>query len=123
MNQLSKYLKPEEIKEIQAKGSEFIDKFEQQQRNQLYKDANFLYNRTQLKQMIKGVEKYPNPLNVNDWDSNEVINHALEEMVDLSHYITLMKYKLDQLEREKEEAISQAIYWKDKYQNTFKVGE
>jgi hypothetical protein len=34
-----------------------------------------------------------------------------------------MKYKLDQLEREKEEAISQAIYWKDKYQNTLKVGE
>jgi hypothetical protein len=123
MNQLSKYFSQEEIKALQNKGSEFIDKFEQQQRNQLYKDANFLYNRTQYKQMEKAAEKYPNPLNVNDWDADEVINHALEEMVDLSHYITLMKYKLDQLEREKKEAISQAIYWKDKYQNHFKRGE
>jgi hypothetical protein len=124
MANLSKYLKPEEIKEIQAKGSEFIDKFEKQMSNQLYRDANFLYNRVQLKQMEKATEKYENPLNSSDWSSDEIVNHALEEMVDLSHYITLVKYRFDEYKKEIEDLTEMANYWKIKYKSLLnKEGE
>jgi hypothetical protein len=123
MNQLSKYLKPEEIKEIQAKGSEFIDKFEKQLCNPLYREANFHYNRTQLKQMDKAAEKYDNPLNIDEWSADELVDHAFQELVDQSHYITGLGKKYRELQVSYEKLYEQAIYWKEKYQSTLKEGE
>lgn len=115
MKQLSKYLKPEEIRDLQEKGPEFLEKFEKQLSNPLYKDANHLYNRVQIKQLEKAAEKYPNPLNTDDWSNAKMINHALEEMVDLSHYITMIKKRMIEMEIEINDYKKMADYWRNKY--------
>lgn len=123
MSNLTKYLKLEEIEVLKEKGEEFLGKFEKQLSNPLYKDANFLYNRTQLNQMVKAAEKYPNPLNVKDWTPEEVLNHAFEELVDQSHYLTTLKYHIDDLKAQIKKYRDDANYWKDKYENLVKEGE
>lgn len=117
MNRLAKYYTDEEIKILQEKGTEFIDKFEQQQKGKLYKDANFMYNRTQLKQMEKAAEKYPNPLNEDDWTAEQLVEHAFQEMVDQSHYFMAIFRKIEKLEAEKTEYMNQANFWRNRYRS------
>lgn len=117
MNRLAKYYTDEEIKILQEKGFEFIEKFEQQQKGKLYKDANFMYNRTQLKQMEKAAEKYPNPLNEDDWTAEQLVEHAFQEMVDQSHYFMAIFRKIEKLEAEKTEYMNQANFWCNRYRS------
>jgi len=60
-----------------------------------YKKALALFARTQENQMQKGLEKYPEPFNPHSWSPDELLNHALEETVDLTHYLVGLKDLLD----------------------------
>jgi len=114
---ITHYFSEKEWAELQEKGSEFLENFKKQQANTLYKDANFLYNRTQLKQLVKATEKYPEPLNFNSWTSDELLDHAYQELVDQSHYLTGLWSKLKKLELENAELKEHNKYWRNRYES------
>jgi hypothetical protein len=60
-----------------------------------YKKALTLFTKTQETQIKKGLEKYPEPFNPHSWTPEELLNHALEETVDLTHYLVGLKDLLD----------------------------
>lgn len=59
-----------------------------------------LFTRTQRNQIQKGIEKYPNTFNPREWSPQELLNHALEETVDLTHYLVGLKVLLDDRDEE-----------------------
>jgi hypothetical protein len=65
-----------------------------------YKKALSLFTRTQEAQIKKGMEKYPEPFNPHSWTPEELLNHALEETVDLTHYLVGLKELLDAKDKE-----------------------
>jgi hypothetical protein len=65
-----------------------------------YQKALRLFTRTQEAQIQKGLAKYPNPFNPHEWTSDELLNHALEETVDLTHYLVGLKELLDTKDKE-----------------------
>ncbi len=60
-----------------------------------YEKARNLFLRTQDAQIQKGLLKYPEPFNPMSWTPQELLNHALEEAVDLTHYLVGLKEQLD----------------------------
>ena len=60
-----------------------------------YMLARRLWKHTQDSQIQKGIEKYPEPFNPRSWSPQELLNHALEEAVDLTHYLVGLKVLLD----------------------------
>jgi hypothetical protein len=60
-----------------------------------YKKALQLFAKTQTAQIQKGLAKYPEPFNPHNWTPEELLNHALEESVDLVHYLVGLKELLD----------------------------
>jgi hypothetical protein len=60
-----------------------------------YEKALNLFKDTQKAQIIKGLKKYPEPFNPHSWSPQELLNHALEETVDLTHYLVGLKDLLD----------------------------
>lgn len=65
-----------------------------------YKKALALFTRTQEAQIQKGLAKYPEPFNPHNWTPEELLNHALEETVDLTHYLVGLKELLDEKDKE-----------------------
>jgi hypothetical protein len=65
-----------------------------------YKKALTLFTKTQETQIKKGLEKYPEPFNPHSWTPEELLNHALEETVDLTHYLVGLKELLDAKDKE-----------------------
>jgi hypothetical protein len=65
-----------------------------------YKKALDLFTRTQKAQIQKGLDKYPEPFNPHSWSPDELLNHALEETVDLTHYLVGLKDLLDEKDKE-----------------------
>jgi hypothetical protein len=65
-----------------------------------YQLALRLFTRTQRNQIQKGLEKYPEPFNPRNWTPQELLNHALEETVDLTHYLVGLKTLLDDRDEE-----------------------
>ena len=63
-----------------------------------YEKALTLFTRTQNKQILKGLQKYPEPFNPHSWTPDELLDHALEEAVDLTHYVVGLKELLDSKE-------------------------
>lgn len=68
-----------------------------------YQKALALFTRTQKAQIKKGLDKYPEPFNPHNWTPEELLNHALEETVDLTHYLVGLKELLDQKDKEIED--------------------
>lgn len=66
-----------------------------------YEKALSLFTKTQEAQIEKGMRKYPEPFNPHSWSPDELLNHALEETVDLTHYLVGLKEQLDVLTFEK----------------------
>jgi hypothetical protein len=60
-----------------------------------YQKALRLFTKTQSAQIQKGLAKYPEPFNPHSWSPDELLNHALEESVDLVHYLVGLKELLD----------------------------
>jgi hypothetical protein len=56
-----------------------------------YRKARDLWTETQVNQIIKGLEKYPEPFTPTHWSAGELLTHALEESVDLTHYLVGLK--------------------------------
>ena len=48
-------------------------------------------------QIIKGYEKYGEPLISSEWGGKQLIRHAREELVDLGHYIAALEEKVEAL--------------------------
>jgi hypothetical protein len=65
-----------------------------------YEKAKELWANTQKQQIIKGLKKYPEPFNPHSWTPEELLNHALEETVDLTHYLVGLKELLDAKDKE-----------------------
>lgn len=61
-----------------------------------YEKARSLWQSVQNAQILKGLKKYPEPFNPNSWTPDELLNHALEETVDLTHYLVGLKELLDE---------------------------
>jgi hypothetical protein len=116
MNILVKYLEPEELEELLSKPG-LMAKVEHHLSNQLYKDANFAWQRTQVKQIIKGAEKYPEPLNPFSWTGTELVEHALQESVDQVHYLTGLLAQIKEMEIWVEKLTNDVDYWRNKYLN------
>ena len=60
-----------------------------------YEKSLALFTKTQKQQIEKGLKKYPTAFNPHDWTPEELLNHALEEAVDLTHYLVGLKDLLD----------------------------
>lgn len=60
-----------------------------------YRKARERFHRVQEEQIMKGAEKYPEPLNHESWSFEDLQNHAMQELVDQVHYVEAMgeKYK------------------------------
>jgi hypothetical protein len=65
-----------------------------------YKKALQLFAKTQTAQIKKGLAKYPEPFTPSHWSPEELLNHALEESVDLVHYLVGLKELLDAKDKE-----------------------
>lgn len=65
-----------------------------------YKKALNLFTKTQEAQIQKGLAKYPEPFNPHSWTPEQLLNHALEETVDLTHYLVGLKELLDAKDEE-----------------------
>lgn len=80
-----------------------------------YKKALELFTRTQKAQIQKGLDKYPEPFNPHSWSPDELLNHALEETVDLTHYLVGLKELLDTKDEEMRSAIKTVVDAKDSF--------
>lgn len=114
MNILQKYLKPEEIEALEQNPGLLVD-IEKHLKNPLYKDANFAWQRTQVQQIIKGAEKYPEPLNPFSWTPAQLIEHAMQENVDQAHYLSATLEQIKEMELWINKYKSDAEYWRKKY--------
>lgn len=65
-----------------------------------YKKARDLWMETQVNQIIKGLKKYDEPLTPKHHTAKQLVNHALEEAVDLSHYIVALGEQLEEKDME-----------------------
>jgi ATP sulfurylase len=65
-----------------------------------YQKCRDFWTDVQERQIIKGLHKYDEPFTPSHWTSDEIFNHALEESVDLVHYLVGMKEKNDELNKE-----------------------
>lgn len=54
----------------------------------------------QKSQVGYGLSKYPESLNEESWSTVETIEHAMSEVVDLLHYLSMLKIKMKILEEE-----------------------
>lgn len=52
------------------------------------------YQDIRLTQIQKGLEKYHQPLHPSNHSQEELFNHTMEELVDLTHYIAANHYKV-----------------------------
>lgn len=78
-----------------------------------YKKALALFTSTQANQIKKGMEKYQEPFNPHSWSPQELLNHALEETVDLTHYLVGLKEQIDRKDERIEKLVAKLVL-KDK---------
>lgn len=65
--------------------------------HELYRRNQKALNEVTEAQIIKGYEKYGEPLTTANWSGKQLIRHAREEIVDLCHYITALEEKIENL--------------------------
>jgi hypothetical protein len=58
------------------------------------------WRNTQTHQINKGAKKYPEPFNPESWTPKELLNHAMEEAVDLTTYLVGLYTHIENLENE-----------------------
>lgn len=115
MNALEKYLTAEELEVINKKPGLLVDILRHHLTHPLYKAANFAWQRTQIQQIVKGAEKYPEPLNPASWTAKQLVEHALQENVDQVHYLVSLGEKVEELESKLQKETENTKYWRDKY--------
>lgn len=65
-----------------------------------YADARSQWLATQERQIQKGLAKYPEAFNPFNWTPQQLVDHALEEAVDLTHYLIGLKKLIDAKDEE-----------------------
>jgi hypothetical protein len=65
-----------------------------------YKKARDLWMEVQVNQILKGLEKYNEPLTPKHHTAKQLVNHAIEEAVDLTHYIVALGEQLEEKDME-----------------------
>lgn len=65
-----------------------------------YQDAESYRRGVRFGQIKKGSEKYPEPFTTASWTNDEIVEHAMQENVDQSHYIYACKERMDEQEKE-----------------------
>lgn len=60
-----------------------------------YASARDQWLATQDRQIKKGLAKYPEAFNPFSWTPQQLVDHALEESVDLTHYLVGLKTLID----------------------------
>lgn len=60
-----------------------------------YRKCRDLWTMTQARQIQKGLEKYDEPFTPSHWTAEQLLNHALEESVDMTHYLVGLKELID----------------------------
>lgn len=115
MERFRQYLTDDEYNALLEQGEDFIKKFEAAQTADTYKASNFQWQRTQLMQILKGVHKYPEPLNHESWTFTELVDHAYQENVDQAHYLSALQLKANQYEQKIQDLTDKANYWRNKY--------
>lgn len=65
-----------------------------------YKDANEFREKIRIGQIVKGSRKYPEPFTTASWSNQEIIEHAMQENVDQTHYIYAALERMQTLQNE-----------------------
>ena len=66
----------------------------------LYKEASGLTEIIRKEQILKGAAKYDIPLGDATWTPLQLVYHALQENIDQNHYLTMLIFKIRELELE-----------------------
>lgn len=77
-----------------------MSKYSKYYANPVYREARDDWMIVQEEQIRKGAEKYPEPLNPASWTGEQLVRHGMQEVVDLTHYLTAMKFKFQEMERD-----------------------
>lgn len=88
--------------------------------NWLYREARDVTENIRIEQIIKGAEKYEVPLGDADWTAKGLINHALQENIDQNHYLTMLVFKVHQMELLLKEKDHEMKFYKDFYEMEMK---
>lgn len=65
-----------------------------------YQLAHDMWEKTQQTQIVKGLHKYEEAFNPASWTGDELMEHALQESVDLVHYLVGLGAKVKAQEQE-----------------------
>jgi hypothetical protein len=65
-----------------------------------YSRVHTSFTQTQQEQIKKGAEKYPEPFNPHSWTPKELLQHGLQEAVDLTTYLVGLYELLESQEKE-----------------------
>lgn len=65
-----------------------------------YQQVDEYVKQVAVQQVMKGAEKYDEPFNPDSWTSDELSNHAMQELRDAQVYTTGMRDRMRKLERE-----------------------
>ena len=68
-------------------------------KHELFNRAAINFEVARMRQIEKAWEKYDEPLNPDSWTSKQLHKHAMEELVDLTHYLTAMLEKAEKMEK------------------------
>lgn len=131
MKKLNDYFTAEEIKDLKENPL-LIDKILDQITNPLYERRKAEVKEVEKQQIVKAAEKYPEPLNPDSWTPEQLVNHGLQEVHDLTNYLTALLIKSEDMAKEyqhvcdksrhlekiTEKIKTEARYWKVNYKNS-----
>jgi predicted nucleic acid-binding Zn-ribbon protein len=63
-----------------------------------YVKAKQIWEAVRIRQIDKGAEKYPEPLNPKSWTARQLLDHGIMENVDQLHYFVALYEKVDEME-------------------------
>ena len=75
---------------------------------EIYRRAKELILKAQRKQVAYGLDKYATPLSADVWDILETIDHILEESIDKTHYLVMLRIHLERIAERQIEDFKQA---------------
>lgn len=67
------------------------------EQTEIYRRAKELILKAQKKQVAYGLDKYPTPLSADVWDILETIDHILDESIDKTHYLVMLRIHLERM--------------------------
>jgi DNA-binding protein H-NS len=82
----------------------------------LYVRAKEMFENIRIRQIQKGAEKYPEPLNPKSWSIKQLTEHGLMELADLLHYIVALLEKAEALEQRVKELENIETYYEHEKQ-------